>query len=226
MSEPVYQISWPSRFRSHLIEPALKEALQPGYNPYVDMEINQISHDRQVEETFDMVMIHSMESDSALPLLRVANNQNETMAKGKVLGWCANALQWLPKAYESAVMRGIPADQAARLEFESAKHQTSWHTLNRLNDQILSHRRHGFAVTLGEIANWCKTSVDFRPVLESVNLTLADPAYTRKLAAAHDLPSPGPQMPRAPAMYEPCATSCLRPDGTAARWYGWYAAAA
>ena len=37
------------------IDPVSKEALQQGYNPYVDMEINQIAHDRHIEETFEMV---------------------------------------------------------------------------------------------------------------------------------------------------------------------------
>lgn len=176
------------------VQPSDKESLLPGYNPFVDMEINHIAHDRQVEETFEMVMIHSMEADSALPLIRVANNQNESILKGKVMGWCAHGLQAAAKAYESALQRGVPPGQAARLEFESAKHQTDWSTLNRLNDHVLSQRRQGLAVTLSDIASWCKTSVDFRPLLESVNLTLADPGYMRKLAAAHEMPSLGPQL--------------------------------
>ncbi len=182
------------------ISPLPKEELQTGYNPYVENEINQISHDRQVEETFDMVMIHSMEADSALPLIHVANNQNDAMGKGKVLGWCAHALQSAAKAYNTALQRGVPPEQAARLEFQSAKNQTSWNTLNQISDQVLNQRRQGMAVTLSEIAGWCKNTVDFRPVMESLNMTLADPGYSRKLAATMDLPGPaGPSLGMAPA---------------------------
>lgn len=184
------------------LSPAPKEIMQTAYNPFVDGEINQIAHDRQVEDTFEMVMIHSMEADSSLPLIHVANNQNESIAKGKMLGWCSHALQSAAKAYDNARMRGAPAMQAARLEFESAKHQTNWESLNRLNEHIIEQRRLGYAVTLSEVANWCKSNMDLRPVMESINYTLADPAYTRKLAMANDMPTPDPSMiPQAQPTY-------------------------
>lgn len=181
------------------IDPAMKNTLQTDFNPYVDLEINQIAHERQIEETFEMVMVHSMEADSALPLIRVANNQNESMLKGKMLGWCAHALHASAKAYEHARQRGIPAEQAARLEFESAKNQTDWSSLNKVHDHVLSQRRNGFAVTLGEMANWCKTSIDLRPVMESINHTLADPTYGRKLAVANEMPMPNLDLIQTPA---------------------------
>jgi hypothetical protein len=176
------------------IDPAPKDTLQSDLNPYVDIEINQIAHERQIDETFEMVMIHSMEADSSLPLIRVANNQNESILKGKMMGWCAHALHASAKAYDLARQRGTPADQAARLEFESAKNQTDWNTLHRVHDHVLSQRRNGFAVTMGELASWCKTSVDFRPIMESINVTLADPTYSQKLAAVNEMPAPAPGM--------------------------------
>ena len=184
------------------VQPAPKETVQTAYNPFVDIEINQIAHDRQVEDTFEMVMIHSMEADSSLPLMHVANNQNESITKGKMLGWCSHALQSAAKAYDNARVRGAPAMQAARLEFESAKHQTNWDSLNRLNEHIIEQRRLGYAVTLSEVATWCKSNMDLRPVMESINYTLADPAYARKLAMANEMPTPDPSMiPQAAPSY-------------------------
>lgn len=172
------------------IDPVAKEAIRNEYNPFVDGEINQISHERQVEDTFEMVMIHSMEADSSLPLSQVANNQNESITRGRVIGWCSHALQSAAKAYDNAMARGTPAMQAARLEFESAKHQTNWESLNRLNQYILEQKRHGYPVTLSDVAAWCKNHMDLRPVMESINYTLADPAYARKLEAAAEMPMP------------------------------------
>lgn len=191
------------------LQPTPKEIVQTVYNPFVDGEINQIAHERQVEDTFEMVMIHSMEADSSLPLIHVANNQNESIAKGKMLGWCSHALQSAAKAYDNARVRGAPAMQAARLEFESAKHQTNWDSLNRLNEHIIEQRRLGYAVTLSEVASWCKNNLDLRPVMESINYTLADPAYARKLAMANDMPAPDPgRAPQAAPSYSgPAAPS-------------------
>lgn len=172
------------------INPAQKDAVQHTFNPYVDLEINRIAHERTVEETFEMVMIHSLEADSALPLIRVANNQNESMLKGRIMGWCAHALQASAKAFETARHRGVPADQAARLEFRSAKNQTDWNTISQINEHVVAQRRNGFAVTMSDLAAWCKQGSDFRPVMESLNLTLGDPDYARKLAMANDMPMP------------------------------------
>lgn len=176
------------------IDPAVKDALHSDFNPYVAIEINQIAHERQIDETFEMVMIHSMEADSALPLIRVANNQNESMLKGKMMGWCAHALHASAKAYDLARQRGVPADQAARLEFESAKNQTDWNSIHRVHDHVLAQRRNGFAVTMSDLAAWCKNLGDLRPIMESLNFTLADPSYSQKLAAANEMPMPAPGM--------------------------------
>lgn len=192
------------------ISPAHKESIAQNFNPYVDLEINQIAHDRAVDETFEMVMIHSLEADSALPLIRVANNQNESMLKGRMMGWCAHALQASAKAYQNARQRGVPADQAARLEFESAKNQTEWSAVTRVNDHVVAQKRSGMAVTMSDLTNWCKNSVDFRPIMESLQYTLDDPSYARKLAMANEMPMPN--MDLAPRIPTPSFAASMQPS--------------
>lgn len=192
------------------INPAQKDSIEQNFNPYVDLEINHIAHDRAVEETFEMVMIHSIEADSALPLIRVANNQNESMLKGKMMGWCAHALHASAKAYQNARQRGVPADQAARLEFQSAKSQTEWNSITRVHDHIVGQRRSGIATTMSDLANWCKNSADFRPIMESLQYTLEDPSYARKLAMANEMPMPN--MDLAPRVNTPSFTPSVQPS--------------
>lgn len=175
------------------LSPVEEEHLPQGYNPFVAEEINQIRHERAVEETFEMVLIHAMEAESHLPIIRVANLQNEGLLKGKITGWCANALQASAKAYTGARDRGIPAIQAARLEFQSAKSQANWKSLLHLGHHVVSLYRKGEAVTLAELANWSQHVPDARFLFDSVSLTIADPKYAHALAAAVDMPKLAPE---------------------------------
>lgn len=164
-----------------------------GYNPFALQEVNVIEHQRAIEETFEMVLIHAMEADSHLPMIHVANNQNEGLLKGRFSGWCASSLQSAAQAYHSADQRGMPREQAARLEFQSVKQQTGWKELNQLGGFITDMHRSGQMVTLSEISRWCENNPQFKPIMESVNLTLADPVYARKLEATADMPTPMPR---------------------------------
>lgn len=178
------------------IFPLAAESLPGGYNPFVDMEINQINHERHVEEIFQMVMIHAAEADTHLPLVRVANNQNEALLKGRMMGWCAHALQAAAQAYESAAERGIPPAQAARLEFQSAQKLIGWNHLHHLGHHIVDRQRSGEKVSLTTVSNWCeKRGADLRCVAESIHKTIEDPTFGRKLSVAENsVPMPEPSM--------------------------------
>ena len=176
------------------ITPDPQENIIGGYNPFIQNELNVIEHQRSIEETFEMVLIHAMEADSHLPMIHVANNQNEGLLKGRFSGWCAHSLQSAAQAYKTANQRGMPRDQAARLEFQSAKQQTDWENLTELGGFVTDRHRNGEMVTLTEISKWCEDNPQYKSIMESINMTLADPAYNRKLEANVEMPSPGPQV--------------------------------
>lgn len=171
------------------LSPVDEEHLPHGYNPFLADEISQIRHERLVEETFEMIMIHTVEAESHLPLIRVANNQNEGLLKGKISGWCASALHAAAKAYAGAKERGIPPVQAARLEFQSAQNQSNWKSLLQIAQQSITTWRKGDAVTMGELIKWCKQMPDAKFILDSLSLTIADPSYKIRLDAASAIPS-------------------------------------
>jgi hypothetical protein len=162
-----------------------------GYNPFLPEEINKISHERIAEETFEMILIHVVEAESYLPLLRVANNQNEALIKGKILGWCASSLHAAAKAYMGAKERGIPPLQAARLEFQSAYLQSNWETLKDLKKHIVTMYRQGEFVTMNELQKWADNHHDAKFLGNSLYITITDPKYTRGL----DRPAPEDQLP-------------------------------
>lgn len=164
-----------------------------GYNPFVSIEINRLNHERSVDDTFEMALAHGIEAESSLPLLKYANMQNEALTSGKIMGWCAVALQSAAKAFDTAKMRGLPADRAARLEFQGTRTQTDWETLYRIHGHVTQERRNGYAVTLPDLEVFCDNDPAFKPVLESVGMTLKDPAYTQKLSAMHEISRPAPR---------------------------------
>lgn len=160
------------------LSPVESEFLPTGYNPFADNEINRITHDSLVDDTFEMALIHSIEAESHLPLLRMANNQNDALLKGKISGWCANSLHAAAKAYDNAESRGIPATQAARLEFQSERIESNWNHLKDLHAHIVKILRSGRSATLNDIMNWTNNNPDLSFLQDSIATTLENKKYT------------------------------------------------
>lgn len=194
------------------LSPIDEEHLPSGYNPFIADEINQISHDRQVNETFEMVLIHTVEADSHLPFLRVANNQNDALLKGKISGWCAGALQAAAKAYISAKERGIPPQQAARLEFQSVSLQSNWKSLLLIGQYAVNLWRKGEIVTMGELMRWSKQSPDTKFLFDALSLTISDPNYTIRLNAAAYMPSLAADFTPTAGTAHPAAAPAAQPS--------------
>ncbi len=177
------------------LAPTEESHLPGGYNPFLAEEINEIRHKRTCEETFEMIMYHVIEADSHLPFLRVANNQNEALLKGKISGWCANALHAAAKAYMGAKDRGIPPVQAARLEFQSAHLQSNWTLLKHIGQYVISMSRQDTPTTLPDLLKWISQQPDSRHMSVSLNITISDPQYTNSAESALQSATPIHNLP-------------------------------
>lgn len=153
------------------ITASTKEKIPFGYNPFSSHEINKIEHERYIDENFEMALIHSIEADSHLPLLRLANIQNKALAKGKFLGWCANALHAAANAFVSAQQRGVPVAQYTRLEFQSARKLIDWEILRQSNEVIIESLRLGAEHTISDLIEWAKKIPEARFMHESLIIT-------------------------------------------------------
>lgn len=195
------------------IVPDKEASSQAVSNPYLDDSINKINHARLTEEIFELAIMHAVQSESHLPLITIANNQNEELLKGRVMGWCADALQSAARTFEVTLKKGLPPAPASRIEFQRLAANSNWDSLEGLNDYMVAQRRSGRAMTFSEISEWCSNRVELKPVLESIQMTMADPAYAQKLAAANELPVPGPRTPAptSPAM-QPSPASGFAPN--------------
>lgn len=161
-------------------------------NPFIDKDANSRNHTKLTEESFELAILHAVETESHLPLLQTANNQNHELLKGRMLGWCADALQAAARTFEQAVIKGIPPASASRIEFQSlmSTSDANWENLDSLNSYMIAQRRSGHVITFSEITNWCGKRLEMKSVMESLRLTLNDPEYAAQLAYVNEVPTP------------------------------------
>ncbi len=190
------------------------ESLEHSYNAFMDPEVNMRLHREMVDTIFEEAVTKSVDESSSRAFLNMANEQNEQLTEGRFLGWCAAALQGAAKAFERALLNGASPDQAARMHFEGSRDESGddWNSLLDLGNKIVDQRRQGFAVTMGHIAEICHNNPAFAPVLDSLKITMNDPAYIQKLEASNDL-AMKPMTPSAPEIKGPDLAPNLAPKG-------------
>ena len=179
-------------------------------NPYVDERINQINHARLAEETFELAIVRAVETESHLPLIKIANDQNQELLKGRMLGWCANALQSTANTFEQMMKKGLPPAPASRIEFQRLASQMNWENLDTLNTYTIAQRRGGHAMTFSDIANWSSNRPELKAISDSIEMTLHDPSYARELAMANEVPVPLVRPVAAPQVQPQAAPSMHR----------------
>lgn len=193
------------------IEPSAADELENTYNAFAETKQNKDLHEKLIDTAFEEAITRGIEEKSARPLMIAANTQNEELAKGRILGWCAHALQAAAGAFEKAHREGYAPAQAARLEFEGNRDTAGnlWDTLKQLGDSITERRRLGYTVTVSGLKEICSANPVYAPILNAVTVTMNDPAYLRKLEAANslnlrpELPPPLPAFTPAPQMPAP-----------------------
>lgn len=172
--------------------------IKKGYNAFADPEINARAHREITEEIFAEAMAQGVYENSSSPFIEAANAQNRSLTEGRILGWCAAALQAAARAFDMALASNRPPGQAAHERFTTARNETGWETLEGLGEKIVDRRQKGHAVTLGGIAKLCESAEPLKSIADSVSLSLKDPAFAARLEAANAL-THTPPMPAAPA---------------------------
>ena len=195
------------------IAPCDANELARVYNSFTNPDHNAELHKALVDEVFEELIDLSVKHNSSDALKNTANQQNEHMTNGNIVGWCANSLHAAAKAFEKAYHLGKEPGQAARIEFEGNKELVKWDDLQNLSFRVVDRRRMGYAVTLGHIAELCEDIDELGEVVKSVQETAHDPAYLQKLEAANELnripalelqgPAPQAPAPKEPAPQTP-----------------------
>ena len=190
------------------IRPHSIMSVRDRYSPFADETFNKQLHGKAIQTVFDDVIAQGLQQHSAEPFTRVANMQNELLTEGQTIGWCAAALQAAGRAYQSALDAGSEPVASARREFEGGNKAMGWDTLCDLGKKIVKQCRSGQMVTMSGLEQLCADDKRFNGIRRSVQSTLRDASYQRKMNAAHDLnvnmPRPTAPEPAAPA-YAPAA---------------------
>lgn len=194
-------------------DPATIDENFKSFNAYANKDDTKKLHRELMEKAFDDAVSKGLFEESGQPFMIAANKQNEDLTNGVFLGWCANALQAAARAFESALSSGAPPAQAARMQFEGDKHTPDFEDIEKVGQSVIEQKRKGFATTLGDIADICVKNTSFLPVLNSIRMTLKDPAYIQKLETANDItPQAMPARPAfAPSAPAPVAATPATP---------------
>jgi hypothetical protein len=194
------------------IKPSEANTIKYIHNSFVDEDILTCLHKEIVDTIFEDAISQGMKEASHRPFLNAANKLNEALTEGRILGWCSNALNESALAFERALLNGAPPEQAARMQFNGNKAHPKWSSLKELGEDIIDQKRKGFAVTMGHIAEICHNNSSFSPILESIQMTMKDPAYLQKLEAANDL-NITPNIPKAPSLGSNLGPKTPAPQG-------------
>lgn len=170
------------------IQPLSASTMMSRYNSFTSFERNERLHKERMESIFEAALSKSLHDLTGNALAHAAHDQNEELAQGNILGWCADALQVAGQTFDSSLPQGKElAANAARDTFQQQKEKTAWNNLTDLHQKIIEEKREGYEVTLSHIADICEEVAALSSVRHSVQATINDPSHQVKLRAANDL---------------------------------------
>lgn len=169
---------------------------QEKYSAFADDKFNEALHNSLSRQVFEDVIAQGLKLNSIEPFIRLANEQNERLTDGEMMGWCAGALQNSARTFEHAIADGDDPESLARKTFEEQSERTEWDDLRTLGKQIVARNRKGDTVTLDKLAEMCESGGEsLKGIGKAVAATIQDPGYQKKREAAMRPKAPAPAAP-------------------------------
>lgn len=174
------------------IEPNADLDLYSQHNTFATHEHNARAHKKAVDALFEEIVDEAVRKDDSRPIYDAANSQNLKLTEGKVLGWCAHALQAAGTKFDSQRKEGIQAIDLIRDEFVEQIEDSLWDTLNEFSEEVIQSTRKDGMLSTDDVIGIAKENPHFSVLLNSIMTTLNDPGYIAKLEAANDMAPRGP----------------------------------
>jgi hypothetical protein len=190
--------------------------ISDSYSPFADDSFNQNLHEKMIEQIFEDVITKGISLHSSEPFIKLANKQNEELTEGRILGWCASALQSAGRTLEKSDRSSKHIEAAVRQELRDEKNHTEWTHLQDLGRRVVEHQREGEIITLAKLSEIAGEGKAGGIIQGSIDETIKDPEYQKRLqhlqtqaprmpAPATPAPKSVPKMAMAPAYAVPSA---------------------
>lgn len=141
------------------------------YNPFATNAFNARLHTEQIEDIFENEITRCVFENSSAPLLKKADQQNHALINGRILGWCAIALQEAAAAYDKANQAGQSPVQAARVLFDQFKSKVNWEAMRSLGDEIINTKRMGHDIEFQGLVHMVSRKPALGPLMNSITIT-------------------------------------------------------
>lgn len=169
------------------IKPAPILEIHENYSPFADDQFNEKLHRKLVEKVFEDVIAEGLKRNSSDPFREIAERQNQELTEGRVIGWCAAALQAAAQGFEQALEAGQGPVAPARGAFAEEKDKTTWDALRDVGKTIIRNSRSGQPVTLSSVDEIARNSAAAAAITRSIQATVNSPAYQARLNAVSEL---------------------------------------
>ncbi len=164
------------------IEPKTLSTAIP-YNPFADQQANERLHDKTCEEALQAVLSQAIPANNYKAFVQEAHMQNQKLAQGYPIGWCAHAMLKAGAAYKNADPESSEiADMIAKI-FQDARTNIPWKVIEKANRVIMKKRRGEHEINAKELekmsqkmpelslfAHTFKTATKFFKKIENLNI--------------------------------------------------------
>ncbi len=168
--------------------PVLESKKTASRNPFISEAQNKIYHEQAIEETFELVLTQGLETKSAQPFIDAANRQNQRLTEGKVLGWCASALQSAARTFSNTnIENQEEARNLIKLGYQAEQQEMKYESLIAVGEKIIERRKMGEIITLEDIDKMAQQQTFSSFISTSIKQSIKDPDYQKSLNATKDM---------------------------------------
>lgn len=140
------------------------------YSSFCDMDMNTKAHDHAMDQEFAWIVSQDPVKNGSRLFYEAAERQIDDLKKGRVLGWCADALHISAKAFLDEGGRDREALDAAKQAFDEHKIRTNWRDLNDLGEEIVDRTRNGQFTSLKDIASISQKHTGLQGIIDAIDV--------------------------------------------------------
>ncbi len=179
------------------IAPYAADRLTAHYSAFNDMDSNEKAHAYAIDREFEWILSQNPVESGSDIFYKAADRQIDGLYKGRVIGWCADALHHSAKAFDDNGGNNVDALDAAKQAFETHKRTDNWDKINTFGEAVIERNKDGKIVGLNELQDLAIISgvEGIKDALDVKKLLQVEPSTAPTLAPVFSVPSAAPKTP-------------------------------